>query len=340
MPSVIRNVIQRDGFTNVKDLATDLVSLLVSNGFTKIFPSSVYSGEGTVILQPSNQIDPLYDPSVPVLNSKSWRLALTVEGEKISLYVATSLQLMDDGTVAKGAWAAEPKIPGEIVDWVDRSEFIGVDGQVYPMSFIVSIADHGVFIGIWDEGFDEYQNENAIVSPAFRWVLVQRPVDHVNGDPYLSGQAPVFCVFTKHEEATIPCLKGEEQTKLVINDQTFKTVRAQRHYKFVVREADIFRPSLTKPADENREDSAAILNSVHQVSISEDNRYVITIPKGLNSSRYAYTQELDLIAYTSSDVLGQWSELELDVYGVKYGYRALVANRVKNTGMRIFVRIS
>lgn len=338
MPSTIRTTIHRNGYSSVKELMTDLVGALASNGFNQVFPTSVYPGEGTVILQPTSEVDPLYDPSAPAVNGNSWRLAFTVNAERVNANAATALQLMDDGTLAKSAWASEPKMPGEIEDWIDRSDFLGMAGQVYPMSFLISISDHGVFIAVWDEGFDEYQNESAIISPAFRWILVQRPVDHLDGSVYLNGQAPVFCVYTKHELTYVPCLSGEPQTTLIINDQSFKQARAQKHYKFTVREADIYRPSLTRPADENREDSAAILNSCHQVSISEDNRYVITIPKGLNSTRYAYTQELDMMAFTSSDVLGQGSELELDVYGTKYTYMALVANRVKNTGMRVFVR--
>jgi hypothetical protein len=158
----------------------------------------------------------------------------------------------------------------------------------------------------------------------------------------------VFCVYTVYEEGMIPRLSIEPipstnggTQPIVVNGVYYKKVMAQFCRKFAVRESDVFRPSLTRAADQNVEDSAAIINTTYQVSVSEDNRYVVTIPKGLNTTRYAYTHELDMLAYTSADVIGQWSEIELDVYGGnKYLYKSLLANRIKNTGMRILCRVT
>lgn len=351
MPTVIRSTVQKDGFTNVRELAISLVSQLTTKGFNQVFPVGAYNGVSSVILQPNSDIDPLYDPTASAANSQSWRLAITVDGESIHINVATSLQLLDDGTIAKATWASEPATPGEILNFVDRRDFVGVTGSVYPMSYLFSISDHGVFIAVWDQGFDEYQNDKKNASPAFRWLLVQRPVDHLTGDTVLTGQAPVYCVYTVLEEGFIPLMAYESPPSAsggttstvdnpIVNDQTFKKVIVQFHRKFTVREIDIFRPSLTRPADSDREDSSAILNSNYQVSINEDNRYVITIPKGLNTTRYAYDHELDMIAFTSADVLSQWSELDLEVYNDSYKYKALIANRLKNTGMRILCRVT
>ena len=91
------------------------------------------------------------------------------------------------------------------------------------------------------------------------------------------------------------------------------------------------------PADVTTEDGNAILNAHRQVATSEDNKYVITIPKGLNTTRYAYTHELDMIGYTSADVIGEGTEVDLPLYEGEFKFRALAANRQRNTGMRICI---
>jgi hypothetical protein len=87
------------------------------------------------------------------------------------------------------------------------------------------------------------------------------------------------------------------------------------------------------------EDSRAIINPMNQVAITEDNKYVITFPNGLNTPRFAYTHELDIIATTSADVVSQWSEVPLTVYGetAPRVYKSMCANGPNNTGLRIMM---
>ena len=86
-------------------------------------------------------------------------------------------------------------------------------------------------------------------------------------------------------------------------------------FKFVVREADVLRPSIPVSATRNFPDSNSIINSNQQISITENNEYVITFPTGLNTARYAYTEELDMIAFTSADVISHESTAQVTVYG-------------------------
>lgn len=351
MASIMRSTVEIDGLTTVSDLSMSLVDILSNNGFSIVYPPpdmGPFSGEGTVILEPTVEVDPLYKPPVEGLVTTSWRIAFTVVGNTLNVNVATPVQLKDDGTIAKANWASEPNNPGEILRWVNRSHMSELDGAVYPMSLLVSTSDHGVFIGVWDQSTDEYQNEAINISPAFRWLLVQRAVDHGTGEVYVDGKSPVYCVYNVFESSQVQMLGGEQpptgdnQANFpVINGVRYKTANCQMPYKFVVRESDVYRPSLMRPADVNVEDSNAIINAAHQVSIAEDNRYVVTVLKGLNTTRYAYTHELDMVAFTSADVIGQQSEIELDIYdGEPYKYRALLANRVRNTGMRILCRVA
>ena len=337
------------GYIKCGDVVKAIVADLVANGFDKVFPTADYDGTGVVILEPKNTVDSLRGEAN---DKKTWRLAFKVDeaNETIQFNAATHLQLQDDGTIAKATgWTAEKLNPGEVEKWVDRSVLKANDlqnGSVYPMSYVVSVSDHGVFVGIWDQAFDEYQDEFKVASPAFRWLLVQRPVDNETGTPLVTGRAPVFCVYTTLSSGYIQAspefqyYNTPNPPKILYGEQEIlmRETMAQFHYKFVVCEEDIFRPSLTKPADLALPDSNPIFNANFQVSVSEDNKYVITIPKGLNTSRYAYTHELDMIAYTSADVVGQFTEVDLPLYGTTYKYKALPATRTKNTGMRILYR--
>jgi hypothetical protein len=84
------------------------------------------------------------------------------------------------------------------------------------------------------------------------------------------------------------------------------------------------------------------MNARQQVAISENNKYVITFPNGLNTSRYAYTHELDMIAYTSADVVSEGTNVPITVYGegTPRIYKAMPSNGPNNTGMRMLVLVS
>lgn len=113
-------------------------------------------------------------------------------------------------------------------------------------------------------------------------------------------------------------------------------------YKFVVSEADVFVPSPSVRADVDRTDSSAIINTQQQVAISTGNQYLVTIPNRLNTQRYAYTDELDLIGYTSADVISQDSDVPVTVYGEASPrvYKAMKASGANNVGFRILSLIS
>lgn len=374
MATVIHKSGNFGGFTHINELVKHLVEELTVDGhFKRVFPNSVtpVTGNGTIILEPTALVDSLRE------KQDTWRIALstpetppTANGGSLELNVATKLQLKDDGTIARvsGSWEAN-STPGRIANWLDRSKITGEDAPaVYPMSYCYTISDHGIFIGVWDQAFDEYQDESKHVSPNFRWIVIQRPVDNKTGEAHVGGRAPVFCVYTVAGKGMIHAgpeylphdnlgvwsetLSDTRKAEILAKAKAAQIVQgdfkhflrpvdlAQFHFKFVVCEADVQRPTLTRPADVAMPDSNPILNSSEMVSVSEDNKYVITIPKGLNTPRFAYTQELDLIAYTSADVIGQFTEVDLPLYGTDYRYKALPASRLKNTGMRILCRIA
>lgn len=382
----VRDSIIVPGFANLQSLTKHLVARLTSNGlFTQVFPSGNFDGEGIVILEPTNVVDTVRGATNTV---PTWRLALSVDklAQTLTLNAATPMQLQDDGAIAKATWLNEPKNPGQINNFVDRRHIKDpAASAVYPMTYALTVTDHGVFLAIWDQAFDERQDEILYLSPALRWILIQRPVDNKTGIPVTSGKAPVYCVFTKLDMGTVPAtqpFKGMDTNGNVLTfvpgvkaedcispmpqyardvasmlqnpilwsgDPTTAYVTlsgyqvadsVQVHSRFVVCESDVHRPSLAIPADAASEDAGPILNANRQVATSEDNKYVITIPKGLNTTRYAYTHELDMISYTSADVIGEGTVIDLPLYEGDYRFQALAANRQRNTGMRILFRIN
>lgn len=195
-----------------------------------------------------------------------------------------------------------------------------------PISYQITVTDHGVFIGCW--GPDPEEN-----GKGFSWMLAQRPVDKktgitrgvnpATGLPYTGtetddngnliplGNRPLFCVNS-------------------VNGN---------FYKFVVREHDNPVPSARKDATKNSPDSGAVINPYQQQSLTENGEYVITFLNNLNSSRFKYADELDMLGTVSSDVVGGGSQINVSVYSEeqKRAYHALWSSGSFGTKMRIMV---
>lgn len=180
-----------------------------------------------------------------------------------------------------------------------------------PISYRLVVSDHGVFLGCW--GPDPEEN-----GKGFSWLLVQRPVDKKFGivrglpeDPTTPGNRPLFCVNS-------------------VNG---------KFWKFVVREHDSPVPSSRKDATKSTSDSGQVINPYQQQSLTENGEYVITFLNNLNSSRFKYSDELDMLGTVSSDVVGGGSEIDVSVYNEtdKRTYHALWSSGSYGTKMRIMV---
>lgn len=188
---------------------------------------------------------------------------------------------------------------------INRGRRVLTSGNGAPLSYRLAITPRGFWLGIWEDA------TTAEVATFFNWMLVQRPVDRNTGQVLTTGKAPVFCV--------------NSIGNLI--------------WQFTVREQDIYRPGKRRPADTDIEDSECIINTFNQVALSEDGKYIVTFPSRLNTSRYRYPHELDMIGITSADVVSQFTDVPLTVYGESSArtYKALHANSSSNTGMRILV---
>lgn len=331
--------IQRSGFTRVPELFASIITDLLANGFEQTFPATPIAAPvvGTdyplfkVTLGASAAVDPLQ-------TTQPWAIQFDAFKEQVGdIYVGTPLQLPNDGTVAKleqvGGGNSDPALPAGMINAMGILDLdLGSDmssyhflfranrikdkatAEAYPMSYRLSITARGIALLVWEDASDNLGTKHS-------WVVVQRPVDRLTGAPLVVGHCPLVCVFGVNQKI----------------GTTTKT--AVRPMKFIVRENDVLKPTLPVPADVDTEDSHAIINSTNQVAITENNKYVITFPNGLNTPRYSYTEELDLIAYTSADVVSAYTDVNITAYGegTPRTYAAMQANAPYNTGMRILM---
>ncbi len=341
--------VQRAGFTRVPELFYAITKDLIDNGFTQIFPGAPPTAPVPgadypifkITLEASQTVDPLH-------STQPWRLQFDAKAAQIGdVYVATPIQLASDGTVAtlESASQSEPQLPTGMLNSkgkLNQSEDAQTDhsdthflyrasriddratANAYPMSYRLSITDHGIALVVWEDADDNKGVRHS-------WLCVQRPVDRLTGIPLTTGHCPLFCVFGLNVAVTAINAIGDSMA--------FPAHVSVQPFKFIVRESDVLKPTIPVQADEDTEDSHAIMNSVDQVAITENNRYVITFPNGLNTPRYMYTEELDMIAYTSADVVSAYTDVPMTVYGegTPRVYAAMQANLPFNTGMRLLL---
>ncbi|USD31196.1 hypothetical protein J8Z24_21515 (plasmid) [Pseudoalteromonas sp. SCSIO 43201] len=184
-----------------------------------------------------------------------------------------------------------------------------------PMSYALSVSEHGIALAIWEEATDQYDAKGHRHS----WFVCQRLVDKESGTP-LVNQADSHC--------PLACLYG-------IQNQTQNIKRY-----FVVRESDVHRPSEDLDATKNTQDSVALINPNEQISVTENYEYVVSVPSGINTQRYLYLEEMDMISYCSADIISQDGIAELSMYddGSKKRYKGLRSTGKYNTGVRILMR--
>lgn len=213
---------------------------------------------------------------------------------------------------------------------INRSAADRVHEQAVPLTYALSKSDHGIAFMLWTEARDN-------TGDRFHWWTVQRMVNKDTGATIIDGKAPLFCVFSMVGGGTAASDQGDDISANELLDAVDDI------YYFVVRESDVHTPTVPVTACFDTNDSTRIINVMQQVSISEDNKLTLNMIKGMNTQRYSYPHELDMVAYISADVVSQFAEVQVQVYGEeqpvgtahKRTYKALKANRRDNKGMRL-----
>jgi hypothetical protein len=202
-----------------------------------------------------------------------------------------------------------------------------IDKEAIPLSYRMSISDHGIALCVWPEGYDNTGDK-------FFWFNIQRLVDKDTGAPIIGdeeegiqGKAPLFCVFSMTGS-------GGPQENPNIGAPWIHGA-----YMFTVREFDIHAPTMPVSATIDTADNTRVFNSVEQVSHYEGNKMVITMLKGFNTQRFIYPHEMDMVAIVSADVTSQFSDIPVTQYGEPEPrvFKALKANFANNRGARLLM---
>lgn len=327
--------VERDGYISVPKMMGDIIGDMVANGFTIQWTNKTEVTWSSTTIQDADMFKIIMQagPTVDPLNTtQPWNIMFSVNGyQSVSCAVASPIQLTSTGVIATIPQAMNSNLPSEWVGvigseqsaqkvngpgtdlrpyrLVDRSSgsiaiSTPADAASRPMSYRLTITSRGIALYIWEEGVAEDGHYAS-------WVVIQRPVDRDTGVTLTTGKCPLFCVYSLYGVIT----------------------------KFVVREADITRPSPSVLATVDTVDSNWIINDQQQVAIAENNTYVTTFPSRLNTGRYAYTNVLDLICTTSADVVANFTQVPITVFGEASPrtYTAMTANGNYNTNMRVLV---
>ena len=312
---------QRNGFTTVTSAMRSVVSDMIVHGFTVKFPAS-YDATATastfkVVLEASSAVDPLN-------STQPWRICFDVIGDEIvAAYVGTPLQIHDDGTItnvtdSSGALAFKAGQVGRQDDtisttdsttgFVNRVKRVGTSGASFPINYRLTITDHGFFVGLF-EGNWASMIYNTSVKTYFNWLLVQRPVNKLTGATLVTGKCPVFCVNK-------------------VDDN---------YWRFIVRESDIPHPTNAVAANAHTPDAFRIINTSNQQSITEDKKYLVSFMNNLNTPRFRYTEELDIVGIVSADVIMESIQTQMTVYGAPRVYTSMPGSNTFNTGVKLLV---
>jgi hypothetical protein len=355
--------VTKTGFLTIDELLTDVVKEMTGNVATGAYNSTPYfetkhNSANVTILSSTFDSDPLANAAVVgtvVTNVEpGWRICFNkLSSTRLGIHVGTNLQLTNSGNIARlsnrsttsvqfkepagnvGAdWTGTAGAPatgdaGFNQIWLNRDPSAGAEAA-YPMSYIITMTNRGIFLGVWEDSQEEIPQDGVIDyaygrSP-FRWLLVQRSVDRVTGHVRGGGalrqdnnplaetsRCPVFCVSGSGSPAEFR--------------------------KFIVREADVPSPSRKKFAGVQSEDSLPLLNTYPQQSLTESGEFVVTFLSNLNTPRYRYADELDMLGTVSAEVLGAGTTINVNVYNEPYQreYTALYATQKHGVGMRLVV---
>ena len=178
----------------------------------------VESARGTDLLS-DDELTPIStDPTSNKTKPQNWRMRFEYSGDGayIKVNVATEYQLLDDMTITQGQGRDGAKYPiyrepGELCDVYQepsigrgvvtriqkaKSQFFTrvskTEDEVarsYPMSYRMTVTDHGMGLFIFDQASVDQDDDYA-------WFVVQRHVDQTTGQPEFSGKSPVHCVYS------------------------------------------------------------------------------------------------------------------------------------------------
>jgi hypothetical protein len=255
-----------------------------------------------------------------------------------------------------------------LLDYIDPNETPATgdpqagngDAGVYKLSTsAISLGSLSGNIGIWNKDagmiFGDLPTGKKIRNPPitltgfsgdsrFNWMLVQRPVDRTTGvilDNYesLTSKHPVFCL---NSVAGRPCHFTVREKDISHPQEGPPDHTANAFYADFIQYAspgEYDNYTYRIPSGINSEDSHLLFNPQNQITLTEDRTYLITFPNNLTTPRFRYTEEIDMVGFTSSDVLMAGQEINFKTYNESQSrvYVAMPPSGRYNTGVRFCV---
>ena len=186
-----------------------------------------------------------------------------------------------------------------------------VDGEAYPMTVYVASTNHGIAICVCAESVTN-------LGTAFSWFVAQRPVSNLGA---VLETSPVICVFSSGGG-----VDGDPDVLDVDGIQMFTAI-----------EADIGAATFHKSAVAFGPDSVPVINPLQQVALTRENKVLVYVAQSYNTARHVFPMQLDMLAYTSADVMsaGSQQSIKFPFSATQVPYLALNANGKDQRGMRV-----
>lgn len=220
------------------------------------------------------------------------------------------------------------------------SPLLNGNPETYPINYTMTITNRGIFFGVWESNWSIMQRRKSSEDAFFNWVLVQRPVDRISGETLTKGRAPLFCINSVGYKYWKLIVREADMQHPTVGDPAVKSFRFEANTRSpqfgnVIVQTTPYRI----PADQNSQDSFAILNTAKQIALTEDSKFLVSFLHNLTTPRFRYSEELDMLAQTSADVCMAGNDLAITAYKetLPRFYRAMPANEAYNTGLRIAV---
>lgn len=304
-------------------LVRDLVNKMKTAGFTIIgvdgqAGNTVGSDSKAFALQATTTIDTQADV-------QKW--VVLISGSNADKYIDVSVlpllqintefkALVRDGTTSIGRLSKNGLTASHFADFVtDWKMDAAADLAAYPLSYDLVTTDHGFALQINAEGYDN-------TGTAFSWTVVQRGL--TDGETKAGEKSPLWAIYSNAGGQL-----GDPDTAVATSVQ-----------RFTVIEAGINSATKSISASQASADASPIINPMQQVMLAEGNKAVVLFPKLINSQRYVYFLTLDLLGYTSADVISAGSQIDLTPAGTKMTYRGMNANGKDNRGMRLMFPVA
>lgn len=366
--------ITKHNFVTNDAFLTSLVADLTAAGFTKVYPVDTYNPNTSplVVLQATPTIDSLAEAQ-PWRIALRKRGATGDAAQCVDLILGTPNTISDTGVLATvyqsvstqtdtqpvgiigSAYAADTISKTSLthrskVFWsrADRDSATGTD-VANPFSYKLTTTGRGIALHIWEPGNVLGKDNQGPISST---VVIQRLVDNATGATLVTGKAPLHCLYCIHNQFYRMVVREQDilspgpsiyaDARTVINlsapasgagaDITATGVDTLDQSGFGTQNSSA--KITTTPAGGL---FPPIIDNRSYLAITEDNNYVTTFPSGFTTSRYAYYGEMDLIAYTSADIVAQNAIIQFTAYGesTPRKYQALTATGPDSTKVRI-----